>query len=344
MIHRIPQPIGTALLGFVLLVLLLPIAGVGAQQTPPPPDSDEYELRLREALIAAQRGDRPGLEQATDWLVATDQITTANGSTLPVDNSWLASEMQRTEPDFSRIENYLAATLDGIPPAASTAAPDALQQLDTLLSRPPFSADPPELTWINQVLNTIFDGIVRFFEWLFGLLEPAEEVGAAVGGLPGWVIIALSLVIFVALVLWLVWQWRTHTVRETELAALAAEADDLTGDEAHQRAASVAQDGDYRSAVRYLYLSALLWLEERGLIQFDRSLTNYEYVLLLHNRPDVRARLNPVVQTFDRVWYGHATIDEPTFQQYRAQVEALRTVPTTAPGSQQAGEHPAVSS
>lgn len=341
MIHRLRQLTGAVPLAFCLLVLLLPAASVGAQQSPP--DIEEYEVRLREALIAAQRGDRPGLEQVTDWLIATDQITTADGSTLPVDNRWLAREMQRAEPDFSRIEGYLAATLDGIPPAASTAPPDALQQLDTIVSRPPFSADPPELTWLNQLLNAIFEVIADFVEWLVTLFEPAEEVGAAVGGLPGWIVIAVSVLIFVALVLWLVWQWRSQTVREQALAALAAEADDLTGDEAHQRAASVAHDGDYRTAVRYLYLSALLWLEERGLIQFDRSLTNYEYVLLLHNRPDVRARLNPVVQTFDRVWYGHAKIDESAFDQYRAQVEALRNVSTAAPAEQQTGEHAAVS-
>ncbi|MCB0086165.1 MAG: hypothetical protein KDE47_34730, partial [Caldilineaceae bacterium] len=50
----------------------------------------------------------------------------------------------------------------------------------------------------------------------------------------------------------------------------------LTAHSAREQAARLAQDGSYRQAVRQLYLSALLTLDERGVIQYDRSLTNRE--------------------------------------------------------------------
>jgi hypothetical protein len=37
----------------------------------------------------------------------------------------------------------------------------------------------------------------------------------------------------------------------------------------------------------------------------------------------LRAQLAPVVETFDRVWYGYAPLDAGGFEQYRRTVEAV---------------------
>jgi hypothetical protein len=42
------------------------------------------------------------------------------------------------------------------------------------------------------------------------------------------------------------------------------------------------------------------------------------------DNPALRARLGPIIETFDRVWYGYAPIDEAAFAAYRRQVEELR--------------------
>ncbi|RMD73583.1 MAG: DUF4129 domain-containing protein, partial [Chloroflexi bacterium] len=81
-------------------------------------------------------------------------------------------------------------------------------------------------------------------------------------------------------------------------------------------AAAARQAGDRRSAVRYLYLAALLWLDEQGLLHYDRSLTNREYLQQLRDQRSLRDRLAPVVNTFDAVWYGQQVIDEQAFARY----------------------------
>jgi hypothetical protein len=43
-------------------------------------------------------------------------------------------------------------------------------------------------------------------------------------------------------------------------------------------------EGDYRTAVRYLYLSLLLLLEEHGLLRYDRPLTDREYLQASRSR------------------------------------------------------------
>ena len=57
-------------------------------------------------------------------------------------------------------------------------------------------------------------------------------------------------------------------VAEARLAPHAQTGDEiLTADTALQAGSKPVAGGDYRSAVRYLYLSALLLLEERGLLE-----------------------------------------------------------------------------
>jgi hypothetical protein len=80
-------------------------------------------------------------------------------------------------------------------------------------------------------------------------------------------------------------------------------------------------------AVRYLYLSALLLLEERGLLRYDRSQTNREYLRGVVHRPDLAAILQEVVEVFDRVWYGFQPIDEAEVSHYTARVAELRRLP-----------------
>ena len=75
--------------------------------------------------------------------------------------------------------------------------------------------------------------------------------------------------------------------------------------------------------MRYLYLAALLRLDERGLLRYDRALTNREYLERVRENPALRERLRPIVDTFDRVWYGHAQLDAEGFAEYRARVRAL---------------------
>ncbi|MCB9136213.1 MAG: DUF4129 domain-containing protein, partial [Anaerolineales bacterium] len=98
----------------------------------------------------------------------------------------------------------------------------------------------------------------------------------------------------------------------------------LTADSARQRARELSQTGDHRTAIRYLYLASLLLLEERGLLRYDRTLTNRETLRSVQNRPDLAAPLQEVVETFDRVWYGYQEVDAPTFEHYAERVEDLR--------------------
>lgn len=91
---------------------------------------------------------------------------------------------------------------------------------------------------------------------------------------------------------------------ETERAALA-------------RAETAEAASDFRGALRFLYLSAILHLQERGVLPYDKSLTNREYLHQAQADIDLHTALGPAITVFDEVWYGYKPCDAETVASYR---------------------------
>ena len=98
----------------------------------------------------------------------------------------------------------------------------------------------------------------------------------------------------------------------------------LTSESAFNKAQSLSRGGDYRSAVRYLYLSSLLLMDERGVLRYDRSKTNREYLRSVANSPELAKPLEEVIEVFDNVWYGYHSLEEESFKHYSDRVEELK--------------------
>ena len=114
-------------------------------------------------------------------------------------------------------------------------------------------------------------------------------------------------------------------VSESVLGQEASPDDELlSAESALKKAQSLSADGDLRQAVRYLYLSSLLTLEERGLLRYDRSKTNRETLGAIANQPEMRAEMQEVVEVFDRVWYGYQELEQDDYNDYQDHVVRLR--------------------
>jgi len=69
-----------------------------------------------------------------------------------------------------------------------------------------------------------------------------------------------------------------------------------------------------------------LGLEERGAIRYDRTLTNREVLAQAHGQTELQEHLEPIVETFDDVWYGIHEPDQNTFTDYQREINALEQV------------------
>ena len=74
------------------------------------------------------------------------------------------------------------------------------------------------------------------------------------------------------------------------------------------------RNGNYRLAVRYLYLQALHRLSERKFIEINSNKTNYEYVNEIRKHKFANEFASLTLQ-YEYVWYGEYPLDEKLFKQ-----------------------------
>ncbi|HYP20926.1 MAG TPA: DUF4129 domain-containing protein [Chloroflexia bacterium] len=98
--------------------------------------------------------------------------------------------------------------------------------------------------------------------------------------------------------------------------------------EAKRRALASADEGDFRSAIRYRCLAVLLVLDEAGKLAFDRSATNREY--LFRAPGALHDELQPLLDRVDDVWYGNMPTGGEDWARYSAQADRVEALAAQA--------------
>ncbi len=317
--------ISLAVLSLILLTSSLaaaPFEGVH----PEPITLEEYwglVERTRSTLLDLH--DRPADEirvtidgLADEWL-GVSEVRLDDGTVVAVDISFLVASLRVDPPELERLEGLLGALLE-----AHEAYPQNvfdlsdLDSLKAILSQPEFQWRPNP---IGEWLQKMWD---KFMEWLDRLFGGNGGGSVTVrGGTTPFTVLALILLLLI-----LAYIFRglfADLVGESALEPLDQDNDShLTSETALKKAQTFSASGDYRTAVRYLYLSSLLMLDERGLLRYDRSRTNREYIHNVTAHPNLARPLRSVVEVFDRVWYGFEPLDEPAYREYAEEVDELK--------------------
>jgi len=283
----------------------------------------ELVRNTRQAVVemaALSSGEiRKQLDQhAAQWEKVT-AVEFPDTGVLPVDSSYLVKELKRDSPDLKRLEALLDVLLKAHAeyPQKVFTVQDILP-LQAILARPEFQWDTASAVQTPDWVQKIFDLIANLIDRLTYAVQNTVYFGRIPLSIAGVIIFIVSL-FFISRNL------SRSLVREAELAAEHADSDAaLTSKGAMQRAQTLSSQGDYRNAVRYLYLSSLLILDEQGLLRYDRSRTNREYLRSIAAQPQLANPLRDVIDVFDRVWYGFEAVDEETYRSYVKHVDELR--------------------
>jgi hypothetical protein len=262
---------------------------------------------------------RQGLDElAAKW----EQVTAVefpDQNVQTVDPSFLIAVLKQDQPDLKQAVSLMDALLkahDEFPQKVFTV--QDVEPLRDILSRSEFqwtqTQAPQNPAWLQRILDFIAEIMDR--------LAYGVQNGMYYGRVP--LVIAAVLVFFFSLY-FIARNLSRNLVREADLAAENGDGDALlTSQGAMQRAQTLSGQGDYRNAVRYLYLSSLLILDEHGVLRYDRSRTNREYLRSVSSKPELAKPLNDVIDVFDRVWYGFDAVDDDTYQSYVKHVDELR--------------------
>ena len=324
------------LLATLWLLLALPVrAQTPAPDAPLSVAQYRHELRAAIATMTATSEEDAAavIEDLQTHFATITQVEYTPGEVVAV-HSLLDDLEPERESDGSFEDDAVLLTPREV---ALTRLRGALAQLDAT----PRDNTAARLAILTDVLarpefNTPVSLWDRFWQWLANLLSdwmpdarPSTDAGwlALLIRLVPWIITVL----IVAAVIWLLTYWLQRVLRtfvtDARLTQLTVDGDlPSSAAEARQQARTAAQSGNYRDAVRRLYLAALLQLAEHDLITYERSLTNREVLVRVPTDSPIHAHLAPVVATFDQVWYGIHEPDLATFHAYEQEIDELATV------------------
>ncbi len=190
-----------------------------------------------------------------------------------------------------------------------------------------FAVEPEERQFREEVEASRDEMEVSFDEYkdiLSKLLAPPEYMDINLTH----VLVALGCILLIAATIYFIQQIRGNLVVEARDEVAETAMENVTTERAAlTRSEKAAASQDFRDALRFLYLSAIFHLQERGMLTYDKSLTNLEYLRTLRTHAELQRALRPAIQVFDDVWYGYKPCDADTVADYR---EMLKKVYSTS--------------
>lgn len=320
----------------ILLALIASLAAVQAMAAP----LDDYHRRVDEAIeLVAQF-------QSTDeytapiplssqleplrTLLPTTESVDVDGRTIVVDNSWVPRALDRyavLESLDDRIEAIygIAVKLDEIDRhildlegAPRHATAQDRQQLDEILRRSEFQERGE-----NPVSKFIRETRDQLLKWLSDLLQPLFGGAAGEGlGFGLRILIILGAALALLLLGRAVWQAvgrrRSAAVRGKKVIFGEEIDESTTASDLAAQARALAAKGDYRGAVRRLFVALIYQLDERELVRLRPQATNREYLALVRRFDRLHPVMATLTDTFERVWYGEAAVDRGAYDAFES--------------------------
>jgi hypothetical protein len=197
-------------------------------------------------------------------------------------------------------------------------------------------------TSIRHAVAAAVDGagnlLRRIFDWLFPRAG-ANRPGAPPGTGLNWTVAALIALVVLAgaLFAWQRSRWKRSGANAPvpqPLQMVKLDAPDLTPDLLPEDrwvelAEACLSEGNYRLALRALYLACLAWLGRRQYLGIHAAKTNRDYQAEFNRRarelPAARALFAGSVARFERAWYGLHPVSLDDTVQFREGIEQMKT-------------------
>jgi hypothetical protein len=192
---------------------------------------------------------------------------------------------------------------------------------------------------VRRMVRTAYDWIRDLWRKIAPDSEPGGNSGFAwaTSTLLLYALLAVT-VAAVAIVLFRSWKARRKYIPNVVAEAIPATpnladenvaADQLPEDGWLRLAHEMQDRGDYRLAMRALYLASLAHLAQRNLIRIARFKSNRDYERELGRRAHILPEIVPVfgesVSAFERVWYGTHEITGELFESFASNIARIRT-------------------
>lgn len=169
----------------------------------------------------------------------------------------------------------------------------------------------------------------RISEWFYDMLsksfsgipDPSELSGKL-----STVFMIIGIVIITAIIIIIVIKVSKTLERKGRVKEILGEKidDSATPNSLRLKASAFEKEGDYRTAIRYDFISLLLLMHEKNMVYLDETKTNgeiYEY-LKKNGFIDINT-FRYISDTFNSTWYGHKRSDDSIYKIWSDYIDLL---------------------
>ena len=312
-----------------------------------------YENRVTRAAEQIERiktdpeyGEQ-GLETIRELLPRSEKIE-RDGKSSSVDNTWLyvsldsyiaEKDPQQKLAKLNEIGGRLRALDEQLVRAEEMSAgnadsTDARSKINKILDRSEYrkKQDSRIGAFIKEIWRKVGDFLSELYAAFRRLLGKIFGSSAQ----SGWFGILLIIAVAGAagfLITRMAGQIKPRKKRARKRTVLGEEIDSRTTPrDLAEAAMAAARAGDFRAAIRKLYVSLLYDLAERNVIELEDSATNHEYLARLSRFNSLTAPVSYLTDRFDYCWYGMTAASEEEFSAYLARYkEAMERAQSLGP-------------
>ena len=287
-----------------------------------------------ERIKADQDYHDEGINYIKRLLPRTEQIG-FDGRQITVDNTWLYELLdsytaQSDSQQRTALLNEAGGRLRGLDAhlrraeAVGDSQVDPREKIRDILSRPEFQPEQETAVgaFIKKVLRKVRSFVGEIYSALTRLLERLFGSSADAGWFSNLVLV-LVLAAAIIIVVRFAGRLRRPQARRKKTRLVLGEeiAIDGTSRELAEAGLAAARIGDFRTAVRKLYVSLLYELSELNLIELEDSATNHEYLRRASRLSGLAGPMRYLTDRFDYVWYGMFPSSAEDFAAYLARYE-----------------------
>jgi hypothetical protein len=165
----------------------------------------------------------------------------------------------------------------------------------------------------------------KFWDWLvnsiFGKADYDDKI--TMQKIVMWVLVIAG----VAVVIWLLTrtEFTSFLKGNTKNAVFNfSDIEDIANVDFEAKIAKAQQGGDYRVAIRWLYLKQLFSLNQKGAIIYQPYKTNIDYSLELTKMP-YQKHFTELSRIYDYVWYGQYALSESDYRLFETNFKKFET-------------------
>lgn len=184
------------------------------------------------------------------------------------------------------------------------------EDLQTFKDNPDFNYEVIESnpSWWNNFLTWLWNLLLHFFQWLFGVEKAAGFLAEFFSWIP---YILLGLLLFLLIKFFLNVNARSllYSKKNQSSVTLSEEEHIIKNEDIQQLIQEAIQQKDYRLAIRYYYLHILKMLSDGEFIEWQLQKTNADYISEIEE-PELKQPFGHITWLYDYIWYGEFDIDE----------------------------------